>query len=177
MYRVDSTLKIINQRDDLLNESSTFFSKEKGYLITNEEILEAIYILTDEKNNYDWIGDVYEKNYSFADIKGLLQNFDFKVLSRTIETDENVIPSDLRINYKVRIKAKGIVWVIHKNDNDPFPSNPHAHMLDSNIKLHLGNGNCYRKRKLIHRIHRKELLSIREKASLVMPQELPNLEV
>jgi len=177
METVGQRLKLINDWVDLLHESSAFFSKERGYSITRKEILEAIYILTDEKNNYDWIGDVYDNSYSLEDIKKLLQNFDFKILENTVESDEDVVPRDLRINYKVRIKVKGGIWVIHKNDKDLFPSNPHAHLLDSNIKLHLGNGDCYRKRKFIYKVDRKKLIMIREKASSMIDYELPVLEV
>jgi hypothetical protein len=177
MERIDQTLELINHWDELLNESSAFFSMQRGHPVTNEDVLEAIYIQTDEKNNYDWIGDVYENRYSLDEVKVLLQDFDFKDLNRTIECVEDFIPKDLRINYKVRIKTKGNICVIHKNDKDPFPSNPHAHILDSNIKLHLGNGNCYRKREFIYKINKKKLVDIREKALNVIDYELPVLEI
>jgi hypothetical protein len=32
---------------------------------------------------------------------------------------------------EVTVKRDGHVWRIHRNDADPFPSNPHAHNLES----------------------------------------------
>lgn len=78
------------------------------------------------------------------------------------------------MNYKVQIKRKGI-WLIHKYDTDPFPSNPHAHLIDSNIKLDLSNGNCYKKRELVYSIKKKDLLMIRDEAEKNF--KLPNLDL
>lgn len=44
---------------------------------------------------------------------------------------------------KAHIKFKGEKWVVHNNDKDNFPSNPHAHNFDTNTKLHLGRGQVF----------------------------------
>jgi hypothetical protein len=41
----------------------------------------------------------------------------------------------------------GHIWRILVNDADPFPSNPHAHNLESGLKLDLGDGRLYFARK------------------------------
>ena len=45
----------------------------------------------------------------------------------------------------IKVKVKGECWIIHKNDRDPFPSNPHAHNYDSFAAygLDLGTGRLY----------------------------------
>ena len=77
----------------------------------------------------------------------------------------------------VRLKFKGQIWVIHRYDADPLPSNPHAHCLEQNIKLDLSNGNCFRKKKFLFRISEKDLLSIRELANDVYKGNLPPLAI
>ena len=50
-----------------------------------------------------------------------------KVLA-TIEFDTSPIPNGvMRRMDEVTVKRDGCVWRIHKNDADPYPSNPHAH--------------------------------------------------
>ena len=72
-----------------------------------------------------------------------------------------------------QLKHKNEIWRIYKNDADPHPSNPHAHNVETGYKLHLGNGQLYKKRDLIGSIQRKDLLSLREKVKHVV---LPPLE-
>ncbi len=64
-----------------------------------------------------------------------------------------------------RIKVKGEIWQINIYDPDPFPSNPHAHNLQTGHKLHLGDGSLYtsKNKPLNKTIKRKHLLAIREK--------------
>ena len=78
---------------------------------------------------------------------------------------------------KVQIKSRGIIWVIHKYDADPFPSNSHAHQIDNNIKLDLSNGKCYRKREYLFSIGKKELKAIRMVANRTFKGKLPVLSL
>ena len=57
---------------------------------------------------------------------------------------------------KAQIKVKGDIWIIHKGDVDPFPSKPHAHNYNENIKVHLGNGELYRKKDNVGKLERKK---------------------
>ncbi len=51
--------------------------------------------------------------------------------------------SYLRELREATVKCGGYIWRIHRNDADPFPSNPHAHNLENGLKLHLGTGQLY----------------------------------
>jgi hypothetical protein len=65
-----------------------------------------------------------------------------------------------------RVRRHGEVWQINRNDADPFPSNPHAHNLESGVKMDLGTGELYLKgRALGKKVQRKDLLAIREKVT------------
>lgn len=53
-------------------------------------------------------------------------------------------------------KVSGEVWRVHKNDADPFPSNPHAHCVGGTKRfigctLHLGTAELFRERKSLGR--------------------------
>lgn len=63
---------------------------------------------------------------------------------------------------KVRLRINGYRIDIHKNDADPWPSNPHGHIYDQNLKIDLSNGKCYRKRKYVDKLHEKKLFQIRK---------------
>ncbi len=72
---------------------------------------------------------------------------DFSSLPETIgeiKLHYSIIPKKIpvRVDEK-RIKHNGEVWQINKYDADPFPSNPHAHNLETGLKIHLGNGGVY----------------------------------
>lgn len=86
-----------------------------------------------------------------------------------VELDHSPIPSGcLRRLDEITIKKDGQIWRIHKNDDDPFPSNPHAHNLESRLKLDLSNGNLYYKRRDTGKtISRKDLLAIRSKITKI----------
>lgn len=59
-------------------------------------------------------------------------------------------------------KFKNNIWRIHKNDQDPFPSNPHAHKIDSDITLDLSNGLLYKNRKYIgEQMKKKDFMNFR----------------
>jgi len=84
----------------------------------------------------------------------------------TIELDESPIPPGCVRNLnEVRVKNDGQIWDIHKYDDDPHPSNPHAHNKESGLKLDLSTGILYFKRDPQPGIGKKKLLEIREKAA------------
>ncbi|MCK5243319.1 hypothetical protein KAR34_12800 [bacterium] len=65
---------------------------------------------------------------------------------------------------EVTIKKDGQVWRIHKNDSDPFPSKPHAHNLESRLKMDLSTGNLYYKNEFQETIKTKYLFDLRDRA-------------
>lgn len=121
-----------------------------------------------ENLNLDNIDLLIEKRLSSSRIINLLINYDFKknvseVLGQ-IELKKSILPDEIpRLLTEQTIKAKGEVWVIHKNDADPFPSSPHAHNYDSGISLHLGTGEFFSKRTLKGILNCKNLRLIRKK--------------
>jgi hypothetical protein len=73
------------------------------------------------------------------------------------------------------IKRDGEVWRVPKNDPDPFPSDPHAHNVESGLKMHLGTGRLYFGTDDTGKhVSKKDLLAIRNQLSDI---ELPPLEV
>lgn len=105
----------------------------------------------------------------------LLRDFPFsshKVIYELVLT-ENILDGIASIILlEKRIKVNGHIWEIHKNDVDPFPSDPHAHSVESSVKLHLGTGDIYIKRNIVGRIKVKELEEIRKKltaAGITLP--------
>lgn len=83
-----------------------------------------------------------------------------------IEFDVSPIPDKVvRRLDEVTIKRDGCVWRIHNNDADPFPSNPHAHNIESGLKLDLSTGALYFRRQPSGKsIARKHLDFIRGQA-------------
>lgn len=161
----------IEQFDKILDDFVAYFK------VSRIEIFDALFLLLADKENLEWGGGLWDVNISFDEALKLLSNFDFNTFYNELVIEENIIPKEFVFETKVRIKAKGQIWIIHKNDADPKPSNPHAHNLEQNIKLDLGNGNCFRKREWLFKIGKKELLSIREKARQVYKGELPIIEI
>ncbi len=108
-----------------------------------------------------------------------LQDYNFKRLHPEtvdrVQLDESIIPDGgTRLLTEQRIRQDGEIWVIHKNDADPFPSDPHAHNYQSGHSLHLGNGDLFLRRNLVGRIRRKLLLELRGR---IQVESLPPLEV
>lgn len=77
--------------------------------------------------------------------------------------DESILPDEINNSLiKAYLKFKGEIWVIHQNDKDNFPSNPHAHNYDANTKLHLGTGGLYRGKIICGGVKQKDLIALRE---------------
>lgn len=143
--------------------------------ISDRDVMIALYLLKADEEGMEWIGDVWDLNITYDEALQLLKNFDFEALTQQIEIEEGAIPREFVLEKKARFKASGSIWVIHKNDADPFPSNPHAHNVELNQKLDLSNGNCYHRKKLLFKIDRKNFLKIRKKAEGIYKGRLPEL--
>jgi hypothetical protein len=61
-----------------------------------------------------------------------------------VEFAESPIPDGtlMRLD-EVTIRGFGRIWRVHQNDSDPFPSKPHAHNLETGLRVHLGTGQLY----------------------------------
>jgi len=108
-----------------------------------------------------------------------LENYEFNFPEEiaSIKFDHSILPDGVpkRLDEE-EIKHKGEIWVIHKNDADPLPSNPHGHNKSTGYKLHLGNGQLFsnKNKPLNEKISKKYLIAIREK---VINITLPTLSI
>jgi hypothetical protein len=78
----------------------------------------------------------------------------------------------------VRIKSLGHIWIIHRDDPDPWPSKPHAHDYEQKQKLDLASGQIFSLpgRNVIGKLRRKDLVFLRDELSRRQPGlELPPL--
>lgn len=97
----------------------------------------------------DEITDILYRDIDGGEIFHLLADYNFARL-RPLKLDEillqeSMIPPDIPLFFveEAEVKLKGEKWIVHKNDADPFPSNPHAHNYQQRLKMHLGNGDLY----------------------------------
>ena len=163
--------KIYNLHIELSEYYSNIYKTE----ITREEVFWAIFMLSGDKFDMRYALDIWHVDMTADEAKTLLKDFDFDILKLPVEMD--VVPDIHLMQRKARFKAAGQIWVIHKYDADPFPSNPHAHQLEDNLKLDLSNGNYFRNRKLISKVSKKDLIKIRLEAKKVFSEALPEIQV
>jgi hypothetical protein len=100
-------------------------------------------------------------------ILSVLANYNFQkffpILLTELQFENSIIPSRvIRRLAEQTVRRHGEIWRIHRNDADPFPSNPHGHNLESGHKLHLGTGELFFSRRSVGRISRADLLAIRQ---------------
>jgi hypothetical protein len=107
------------------------------------------------------------KELNAGAITAILEDYDFHRLFprllAVIRLRASIIPERTsRKLIEVTVRANGEIWRIHQNDADPWPSNPHAHNLESGLKLHLGTGELFeRRRNTGQKVSRKDLEAIR----------------
>lgn len=110
--------------------------------------------------------DLLSHEWTPAAIVAIVQDYDRRVprstVLGTIYLEATILPVGIPKKLEeARIKACGEVWEIHKHDADPFPSNPHAHNLETGYKLCLSTGKLYKKTKEVDSISKKDLLNVR----------------
>lgn len=107
------------------------------------------------------------EDWNSEKILGAIRNTEYLsrfpvIQEEVVVVEETIIPDNvIRGIYEEQVKFKGEKWVVHKNDVDPFPSNPHAHNYESGLKLHLGNGELYDGTTLVGAIPCKKLKQLR----------------
>ena len=175
--QIEKKLDHINKWYDIQKSLTIYFNSFYTWTIKSEHVFESLFLLLADKYGLEWFGDLWDVEIEYEEALKLLSEFDFNTIFNKIETDEEIFPKDFLIQYKVRIKSKGLIWVIHKNDIDPFPSNPHAHQLDNNIKLDLSNGKCYKRKRHIYTLKKKDLIMIRKEAVKRIRIDLPLLTI
>lgn len=142
--------------------------------ISREELISIIF-----KETGKTIDELSELDLTYEDIKSIYQSSsDYKMLPEALflmELDEKIITADIdSYVYDHTVRHKGERWIIHKNDADPYPSNPHAHNYERGLTLHLGNGELYRRRQLFGKINKKKLMEIRERIKEI---SMPPLDI
>jgi hypothetical protein len=174
---VENQIHRIEELSDIFENLLKHFQSLANHDVSNEVIFNALYLQLDNKMKFECPVDLWDVDINFEDACQLLHDFDFTILEKTIETPVDWTPRVLLIQRKARFKHQGQIWVIHKYDQDPFASSPHAHDIDNGLKVDLSNGKCYRIREHIHTITKKQLLQIREKAQQIFSGELPTLQL
>jgi|SRR3569833_381091 len=96
-----------------------------------------------------------------------------------VRLEESLIPEGIpRLLTEKEVKFESEIWTIHKNDADPFPSNPHAHNYVEGLAIHLGDGRLFRKRKEVGWLPKKRLLELRSRIQEALTDiQLPALSV
>lgn len=157
-------------------DARTVLSQLSGIDIDSDEMQLALMeiLQTDEPT------DLLEINHTADEMVEALRTFDFRKFHPEILAefvmDESVVPhGTLRRLTEVTVNQKGERWRIHKNDADPFPSNPHGDSPDTGLKLDLSTGYLYRKRMCVGKIKKKHLKAIRAKAEERGCKALPSL--
>ncbi|HCN84427.1 MAG TPA: hypothetical protein DIT07_12520 [Sphingobacteriaceae bacterium] len=148
------------------------FRKEN---ILKEDIFHALFIKYSDEPEYEFPTDMYHFKPDYDSLFEYLKEFQFEFIKEEFETSSGDIHYSHIVRYKATIKSNGIVWRLHKFDKDDFPSSPHAHNIDSNLKLHLGNGKVFKKKQQVGTIPYKEFATIRDKF-ISRGFELPKLE-
>jgi len=166
----------IEEFDGLLERLKKDLSERFGKVISREQVFDALFMLYGDPLGLEHELQLWDIEISYQEAFDSLILFDFDVFLNPVEIELD-LDKDVLFLTKVKIKAAGYQVKIHRYDKDPFPSNPHGHILDHNLKLDLRNGKCYRKREELTSIGKKKLIEIREKASLTYKGELPPLEV
>ncbi|WP_142685957.1 hypothetical protein [Chitinophaga polysaccharea] len=132
-----------------------------GERISLNDISNAICILLSDHPEFEHPLDMYSIEPNFDILFNDLKDYRFEFNRFSFESSKEGIDISLS-EIKGQIKHKGIVWVLHKYDADPFPSSPHAHNLLNGLKLHLGTGAIYQKKKAVGQLRKKEILEIRD---------------
>lgn len=137
--------------------------QQNGFAFLDSSLIWQILIY--EFEHYDIPTNVFLENLSQEEIITHIKKY-FAENGLPIESvtlNSSIIPDEFSNDLiKAEIKFKGEIWVIHKNDKDTFPSQPHAHNYERQYKLHLGNGKLYRNKKFIRSIRSKDLINLRQ---------------
>ena len=83
-----------------------------------------------------------------------------------IEIDKNSFydESGLEISKPRRINIANVIWRFHKNDKNPFPSNPHGHSFNNKQVLNPYTGEIINRNnnKIIKKLKKKQLLFVQK---------------
>lgn len=163
----------INNLTAATQEAAAALSRMRAERITPDQVAEGLVCIF----RLGGQADLLPLGLNLEAMLHALEPFDFKWLSPIAEVsvEKSIIPEGVPVRFiEAQAKHRNEIWLVHMNDVYPFPSQPHAHNRENGLKLHLGNGNLYRKRLYVNKVRSKDLIAIREKLSQLT---LPPLEV
>lgn len=167
----------MNNKHELIdwqNELSALidqFNQHAQRTITTRDVHEVMLLTAPELQMIEYPGDMWDVEFTIEELEGYVARAGTFVPIAELELDEPLVFEGM-FEWKADVKIKGQRWRVYQNDADPFPSDPHAHNYDQNVKLHLGTGQLYRGRKLKDVLSRKIFLDLRDRFSakgIVMP--------
>jgi len=132
--------------------------------IQHEDLLFILVSTLSDKYQIKRPLEFYSQILKKKDIDQVLDNYNYKQIKNKFILNITLPDNILLPEEKVKIKSNGQIWYIHKNDQDPFPSQPHAHFADCNLKVDLSNGKCYQIKKHLKTLSKKDLILLRKNA-------------
>jgi hypothetical protein len=159
----------------LLERSITEHNLNASLELTTHDVTEAMLVTFPELRHVEHCVDVWDTVLDEDDIESLV-TVAASLLPRYEVCLDSMLVFKGMFETKADVKLKGEKWRLFRYDADLFPSNPHAHNFRQNVKLHLGNGEYYRARKIMGTMHKKDLLSLRE-AFAEFGIDLPSLSI
>jgi hypothetical protein len=166
---------IIEINSAIAERLSVKFSEKHKLQISPSDIFSALFMLWG--GDMFWLLELMDSPIHEEKAEEALEKFDFEQFYEEIVLPQELFDDIKLYERKALVKSAGSIWKIHLYDQDPFPSLPHAHNLEENIKLDLSNGKCYRKREYLKTLSKKHLLMIREKAAQRFKGNLPDLSI
>lgn len=152
--------------------------QNKGFKFIDEPLIWQILVY--QLEHCEIPTEVIHHNLSTSEIVSFVETYFRKngLPINAIEFSGSILLREIDSFKKAEIKFKGSIWTIHKNDQDTFPSNPHAHNYEEHFKLHLGTGKLYRSKICIGSIKSKDFLILRNLISTkINGIVLPKLEI
>lgn len=159
--------KRISSHCSAVEHAARLLGSIRGVTLTAEEVEDGLIAILGLENPVHLL----DRDWTADEIIQALGDFNFAALKpevlAIVVLDASVIPRGVRRRLdEVKIKTRGEVWHIHKNDADPFPSTRHAHNYDSGYTMHLGTGDLYLDRKVVGRISRRNLIDFRQRPEI-----------
>jgi hypothetical protein len=161
-----------------IEESASSLSNSRGEVVTGRDIENGLISVL----GLDEIFGLLDRDIDSTQILSLLTDCNFSRLRPNvlceIPFEESIMPEDFPLLLtEAKVKFKGEIWSIHKTDADPFPSNPHAHNYERQLKMDLRNGDLYsrKERRACGQIDRKNLVKLRDlvgqkNATILLPR-------
>ena len=142
------------------------FNQNEQRTITKRDVLEVMLLTAPELRMIEYPGDMWDVEFTLEELEGYVARAGTFVPIAEVELDEPLVFKGM-FEWKADVKIKGQRWRIHKTDADPFPSDPHAHNYDQNLKLHLGTGELYRGRKMKYVLSRRIFYELRARFTAI----------